>query len=81
MSVLVGHALGKVVPLRERRVEVPPSIVTVVAKAMARRPTDRFATADALRRALEAARTSPSRTWSRRSPGEPRPSPCFRFGI
>lgn len=53
MSVLVGHALGKVVPLRERRVEVPPSIVTVVAKAMARRPTDRFATADALRRALE----------------------------
>ena len=55
VSVLVGHALGKVRPLAERRPDVPPDLEKVVAKALATRADDRFAGATELRSALDLA--------------------------
>jgi serine/threonine protein kinase len=46
---------GNAAPLHARRDDVPPAVVAVVERAMARDPSQRFASADAMSAALEAA--------------------------
>jgi eukaryotic-like serine/threonine-protein kinase len=40
------------VPISRRRPDVPPALGAVLEKGLARQPSDRYPTADALRRAL-----------------------------
>ncbi|HVH11351.1 MAG TPA: protein kinase [Gemmatimonadales bacterium] len=51
-ALLLQHAGEPIPPLRRARPDVPGSLEAVVAKAMAKDPAERFATADALRQAL-----------------------------
>ena len=58
------------IPLHDLRPEVPPALEQVVLRSLARAPDDRYATADAMRRALVAARSSGA---ARRPTPVPRP--------
>ena len=50
---------GNAEPLQARRDDVPPAVVAVVERAMARDPSQRFASADAMSAALESASETP----------------------
>jgi serine/threonine-protein kinase len=59
---LAAHAGEAPQPVRELRPEVPPAVAAVVHKLLAKKPEDRYASADALLAALDAA----GRPWLRR---------------
>lgn len=52
LSLLAGHANKTVTPLRHLRPSVPPDLETVVLKALAKAPDERFATAQEFATAL-----------------------------
>lgn len=51
-AIMRQHLEGHARPLREIRRDLPPGLESIIFKAMARRPSDRFASADALIAAL-----------------------------
>ena len=57
MAVALKHVREPVPSVRDRRPDVSPRLDAIVARAMAKRPEDRFPSTDALMAALEAART------------------------
>ena len=71
-EVIVRHTLDPVPSLRSARPGVPSAIEQAVAKALAKVPADRFATAAALVAALEEASTAPA---------EPETAPVVPTGI
>jgi serine/threonine-protein kinase len=54
MAVAMRHVNDPVPSVRERRPDVPPRVDALVAKAMAKRPEDRFPSMEALTAAFEA---------------------------
>ena len=56
MAVALKHVREPVPSVRDRRPDVSPRLDAIVARAMAKRPEDRFPSTDALMAALEAAR-------------------------
>jgi serine/threonine-protein kinase len=52
MAMALAHRDAPVPDVRERRADVPAEIAAVIAKAMAKNPADRFASADEMRAAL-----------------------------
>ena len=65
-SMVTRKITGEVKPLRALRPDVPAALEQVVTRAMATAPADRFPSADAFRRALDAALPRPAAGWSRR---------------
>jgi eukaryotic-like serine/threonine-protein kinase len=61
-AVLARHATHGVPSLRALRLSVPPGVEQVIARALAKRPEDRFATGGAFAAALAAAPTASSAT-------------------
>jgi serine/threonine protein kinase len=61
-AVLARHATHGVPSLRALRPSVPPGVEQVIARALAKRPEDRFATGGAFAAALAAAPTASSAT-------------------
>ena len=57
MAVAVKHVREPVPSARERRSDVSPRLDAIVARAMAKRPDDRFPSTEAMMAALEAERT------------------------
>jgi eukaryotic-like serine/threonine-protein kinase len=57
MAIAMRHVSEPVPSVRAERPEVPPRVDAIVARAMAKRPDERFPTMDALVGALEAAHT------------------------
>jgi serine/threonine-protein kinase len=55
-EVLAKQASGEPRPVSELRPDVPPAVVGVVSRALAKRPEDRWPTARAMLVALEASR-------------------------
>ena len=51
-AILLGHAEARVPPLRVLRPEVPAQLVAVVEKALAKRPDDRYSSAELFSAAL-----------------------------
>ncbi len=51
-AVAAAHQNAPVPPLRERRPDVPPALAAAVERALAKRPEERFASAEELRAAL-----------------------------
>jgi eukaryotic-like serine/threonine-protein kinase len=88
-EVLARQATGEPTPMRQIRPEVPEEVVRIVAKALAKRPEDRYQTAgemgNDLRAALgEAARVSapapvPPALWQEGSAGTPAASTWGRL--
>jgi serine/threonine-protein kinase len=65
-AIFAQIVTGDVPDVRERRPEVPRSVARAVAVSLARRPSERFATAGAVARALHDERALPRRRWTRR---------------
>jgi len=55
MAVAMRHVQDPVPSVRERRPDVPPRVDAIVARAMAKRPQDRFPSMEALMAAIEGA--------------------------
>lgn len=55
METLMAHLQERAKPLAERVPGLPPAVIAVVDKAMAKKPEERWADADALRHALTSA--------------------------
>lgn len=60
MAVAMQHCGSPPPPLSEARPEVPPSLVQIIEKMLAKKPEDRFESAAALLAALDAANLEPS---------------------
>jgi serine/threonine-protein kinase len=58
LAIMVKHATEKPEPPSLRRPGLPPALDDVVLKALAKKPQDRFSSADLFRRALKEARVS-----------------------
>ena len=67
MAVAVKHVREPVPSARERRPDVSPRLDAIVARAMAKRPEDRFPSTEAMMAALEAERAGTAET---HGPGE-----------
>jgi TPR repeat protein len=61
-QAVYAHVYGAVPDLREARPEVPPAVAAVAARAMAKTPAERFASAAEMLSALEAAAPAPPST-------------------
>jgi serine/threonine-protein kinase len=87
-EVLTRHMSGALTPILELRPEVPPGVVAIVARALAVRPSDRYATAGELAADLSTALGEPARpstpvpatpaAW--REPGPERAASGFGWG-
>jgi len=60
VAIAVQHLNSRPQPPSERVPGIPPSLEQVVLRAMARRPEERYQSADALKLALESALTAPA---------------------
>jgi protein kinase-like protein len=74
-AIMARHALDPVPPLRTTRPEVPGQLDTVLHRALAKVPADRFGTAEEFAQALQGVRSHRPRfhRWSRR------PAPWLAF--
>src|SRR5947209_1264714 len=54
MELLIAHASERVMPPRDYRPEIPVDLEAVVLRCLEKEPDKRFATADALEKALAA---------------------------
>ena len=83
MAVAMRHVRDPVPSVRDRRADVPERLDAIVAKAMAKRPEDRFASMEALTAALESCVTEPAEDAQPRAQDEdtgviPPPPPAAR---
>jgi serine/threonine-protein kinase len=58
MAVAMKHIQEPIPSVRDARPDVPPRLDAIIARAMAKRPEDRFPSTEAMMAALEAARAS-----------------------
>jgi Tol biopolymer transport system component len=68
MALRECHRRGELVPLRDRRADLPAGFVAVVERALAARPQDRYASAGEMERALrelDPGRMSSPKAWPR----------------
>ena len=61
MQIAVQHVIGSIVPPMEINPQIPPSISDVVIKATAKKPSDRFRSAQEMRIAIKRALLHPNR--------------------
>ena len=79
MAVALAHRLDPIPPLRERAPQVPAHVAAAVERALAKDPADRFADAEAMRRAL-LDDTVPGGPGTSRAGSPPLPPPPGRDG-
>ncbi len=79
-AMLAAHAVEPPVPVGERSPETPPALASLVMRCLAKQPTERPATAEAVRETIDAMSTPLPGTLARSSlTGVPRTTPRSRW--
>lgn len=75
MATAILHVNGHLVPPSDLRPDLPPDVEALVLQCLARDPEDRFRSARAVARAMQAARLTGTPPPPRPAPGRPSPPP------